>query len=63
MELFINFLAVCFFAFIFLFCAKISETQDKEKITSKILVYTGLTCVGFILFLTINFLLTIIELI
>ena len=58
-----NFLAVCFFVLLFLFCAKISETQDKEKITSKILVYIGLTCVGFILFLTINFLLTIIELI
>ena len=63
MELFINFAFIICFALLFLFCAKISETQDKEKITSKILVYLGLSCVGFIIFLTVNLLLTIIELI
>ena len=56
MELFINFLAVCFFAFIFLFCAKISEKQSNN-----LNYYVGIASVLCVLILTANFVLTIIE--
>ena len=56
MELFINFLAVCFFAFIFLFCAK-----NNEKRPNNLNYYIGISSVLFIIVLTSNLLLTIIE--
>ena len=56
MELFINFLAVCFFAFIFLFCAK-----NNEKQPNNLNYYIGIASVLFIIVLTSNFVLTIIE--
>ena len=56
MNLFINFLAVCFFAFIFLFCAK-----NNEKRPNNLNYYTGISGVLFIIVLTANFVLTIIE--
>ena len=56
MELFINFLAVCFFAFIFLFCAK-----NNEKRHNNLNYYIGISSVLFIIVLTANFVLTIIE--
>ena len=51
-----NFLAVCFFAFVFLFCAKKSEKQD-----SNINYYVGIASVLFVIVLTANFVLTLIE--
>lgn len=51
-----NFLAVCFFVLLFLFCAKKSEKQD-----SNINYYIGITSVLFVIVLTANFVLTIIE--
>ena len=56
MELFINFLAVCFFAFIFLFCAK-----NNEKRPNNLNYYIEIASVLFIIVLTANFVLTIIE--
>ena len=56
MNLFINFLAVCFFAFIFLFCAK-----NNEKRPNNLNYYIGIASVLFIIVLTSNFVLTIIE--
>ena len=56
MELFINFLAVCFFAFIFLFCAK-----NNEKQPNNLNYYIGIASVLFVIVLTSNLLLTIIE--
>ena len=56
MELFINFLAVCFFAFIFLFCAK-----NNEKRPNNLNYYVGIVSVLFVIVLTSNLLLTIIE--
>ena len=56
MELFINFLAVCFFAFIFLFCAK-----NDEKRPNTLSYYIGIASVLSIIVLTANFVLTIIE--
>ena len=56
MELFINFLVVCFFAFIFLFCAK-----NNEKQPNNLNYYIGIASVLFVLILTANFVLTIIE--
>ena len=56
MELFINFLAVCFFAFIFLFCAK-----NNEKRPNNLNYYIGIASVLFVIVLTSNLLLTIIE--
>ncbi len=51
-----NFLAVCFFVLLFLFCAKKSEKQD-----SNINYYVGITSVLFVIVLTSNLLLTIID--
>ena len=56
MELFINFLAVCFFAFIFLFCAK-----NNEKRPNNLNYYIGIASVLFVIVLTSNLLLTIID--
>ena len=56
MELFINFLVVCFFAFIFLFCAK-----NNEKQPNNLNYYIGIASVLSVLILTANFVLTIIE--
>ena len=56
MELFINFLAVCFFAFIFLFCAK-----NNEKRPNNLNYYIGISSILSIIVLTANFVLTIIE--
>ena len=56
MELFINFLAVCFFVLLFLFCAKKSEKQPNN-----LNYYIGIASVLFIIVLTSNFVLTIIE--
>ena len=56
MELFINFLVVCFFAFIFLFCAK-----NNEKQPNNLNYYVGIASVLFVIVLTSNFVLTIIE--
>ena len=56
MNLFINFLAVCFFAFIFLFCAK-----NNEKRPNNLNYYIGIASVLFVIVLTSNLLLTIID--
>ena len=56
MELFINFLAVCFFVLLFLLCAKNNEKQQNN-----INYYIGIASVLFVLILTANFVLTIIE--
>ena len=56
MELFINFLAVCSFALLFLFCAK-----NNEKQPNNINYYIGIASVLCIIVLTANFVLTIIE--
>ena len=56
MELFINFLAVCFFTLLFLFCAKKSEKQP-----SNLNYYIGIASVLFVIVLTANFILTLIE--
>ena len=56
MEVFINFLAVCFFALFFLFCANKSEKQHNN-----LNYYIGISSVLFIIVLTANFVLTIIE--
>ena len=56
MEVFINFLAVCFFTFIFLFCAK-----NNEKRPNNLNYYVGIASVLFVIVLTSNLLLTIIE--
>ena len=56
MELFINFLAVCFFALLFLFC-----TKNNEKQLNNLNYYIGISSVLFIIVLTANFVLTIIE--
>ena len=56
MELLINLLAVLFFALLFLFCAK-----NNEKRPSSLNYYTGISSVLFIIVLTANFVLTIIE--
>ena len=51
-----NFLAVCFFVLLFLFCAKKSEKQ-----TNNLNYYIGIASVLFVIVLTANFVLTIIE--
>ena len=56
MELFINFLAVCFFVLLFLFCAK-----NNEKRPNNINYYIGIVSVLFVIVLTSNLLLTIID--
>ena len=56
MILFYNFLAVLFFALLFLFCAK-----NNEKQPNNINYYIGIASVLFVLILTANFVLTIIE--
>ena len=56
MELFINFLVVCFFVLLFLFCAK-----NNEKQPNNLNYYIGIASVLFVLILTANFVLTIIE--
>ena len=56
MELFINFLAVCFFAILFLFFAK-----NNEKRPNNLNYYIGIVSVLFVIVLTANFVLTIIE--
>ena len=56
MELFINFLSVCFFALLFLFCAK-----NNEKQPNNLNYYVGIVSVLFVIVLTANLLLTIIE--
>ena len=56
MELFINFLAVCFFALLFLFCAK-----NNEKQPNNLNYYVGIASVLFVIVLTSNLLLTIID--
>lgn len=56
MELFINFLAVCSFALLFSFCAK-----NDEKRPNNLNYYIGIASVLFVIVLTSNFVLTIIE--
>ena len=56
MEFFINFLAVCFFALLFLFCAK-----NNEKQPNKLNYYIGIASILFIIVLTANFVLSLIE--
>ena len=56
MELFINFLAVLFFVLLFLFCAKKSEKQPNN-----LNYYIGIASVLFVIVLTANFILTLIE--
>ena len=56
MELFINFLVVCFFVLLFLFCAK-----NNEKQPNNLNYYVGITSVLFVIVLTANFVLTIID--
>ena len=56
MELFINFLSVCFFVLLFLFCAK-----NNEKRPNNLNYYIGIASVLFAIVLTSNFVLTIIE--
>ena len=56
MELFINFLAVCFFVLLFLFCA-----NKSEKRPNNLNYYIGIASVLFVIVLTANFVLTIIE--
>ena len=56
MELFINFLAVCSFALLFSFCAK-----NNEKQPNNLNYYVGIASVLFVLILTANFVLTVIE--
>lgn len=56
MELFINFLAVCFFVLLFLFCAKRNEKQPNN-----LNYYIGIASVLFVIVLTSNFVLAIIE--
>ena len=56
MELFINFLSVCFFVLLFLFCAK-----NNEKQPNNLNYYIGIASVLFVIVLTSNFVLTIIE--
>ena len=56
MELFINFLVVCFFALLFLFCAK-----NNEKRPNNLNYYIGIVSVLFVIVLTSNLLLTIID--
>ena len=56
MELFINFLAVCFFVLLFLFCAK-----NNEKRPNNLNYYVGIASVLCVLILTVNFVLNIIE--
>ena len=56
MILFYNFLAVLFFALLFLFCAK-----NNEKQLNNLNYYVGIASVLFVIVLTANFVLTIIE--
>jgi hypothetical protein len=56
MEIFINLLAVLFFALLFLFCAK-----NNEKQPSNLNYYTGIVSILFVVVLTANFVLTLIE--
>ena len=56
MELFINFLSVCFFVLLFLFCAK-----NNEKQPNNLNYYIGIVSVLFVIVLTSNFILTIID--
>ena len=56
MELFINFLMVCSFSLLFLFCAKNNENQPNN-----LNYYIGIASVLSIIVLTANFVLTIIE--
>ena len=56
MELFINILAVCFFALLFSFCAKNSEKQPNN-----LNYYIGIASFLFVIVLTVNFVLTLIE--
>ena len=56
MILFYNFLAVLFFAILFLFCAKRNENQPNN-----LNYYTGIASVLFVVVLTADFVLTLIE--
>ena len=56
MEIFINLLLVCFFALLFLFCAK-----NNEKRPNNLNYYTGIASVLFVVVLTADFVLTLIE--
>ena len=56
MEIFINLLAVLFFALLFLFCAK-----NNEKRPNNLNYYIGIASVLFVIVLTSNLLLTIID--
>ena len=56
MEIFINLLAVLFFALLFLFCAK-----NNEKRPNNLNYYTGIASVLFVVVLTADFVLTLIE--
>ena len=56
MGIFINLLAVLFFALLFLFCAKRNENQPNN-----LNYYIGIVSVLFVVVLTANFVLTIIE--
>ena len=56
MELLINILTVLFFALLFLFCAK-----NNEKRPSSPNYYIGIVSVLFVVVLTVNFVLTLIE--
>ena len=56
MELLIHLLAVCFFSLLFLFCAK-----NNEKQPNKLNYYIGIASGLFVIVLTSNLLLTIIE--
>ena len=56
MILLYNFLAALFFAILFLFCAKRNENQPNN-----LNYYIGIASVLFVVVLTANFVLTIIE--
>ena len=56
MEVLTHLIAVCFFVLLFLFCAK-----NNEKQPNNLNYYVGIASVLFVLILTANFVLTIIE--
>ena len=56
MELLINFVLIVFFALLFLFCAK-----NNEKRPSSLKYYIGIASFLFVIVLTANFVLIIIE--
>ena len=56
MELLINFVLIVFFALLFLFCAK-----NNEKQPNNLNYYIGIASVLFVVVLTANFVLTLIE--